>query len=87
MVEKMSVLHSSSPFCAHSTKQKAKYFCLLGSRFERTKTMQAGDQHVLVRTILCDEPTLLSYNFEDGILAAAWLQLISDMAQYEQNQI
>ena len=41
----------------------------------------------LVRTILCDEPTSLSYNFEDGILAAAWLQLISDMAQYEQNQI
>ena len=40
MVEKMSVLHSSSPFCAHSTKQKAKYFCLLGSRFERRKTMR-----------------------------------------------
>ena len=37
--------------------------------------MQAGDQHV--RTILCDEPTLLSYNF-DGMLAAA---LISDMSK------
>ena len=72
MVEKMSVLHSSSPFCAHSTKQKAKYFCLLGSRFERTKTMQAGDQHV--RTIffwcapfcatnqLCS-PTILKMGF------------------------
>ena len=62
MVEKMSVLHSSSPFCAHSTKQKGKYFCLLCSRFERKKTMQVGDQQLLP-TILCNftilSPTIL----------------------------